>query len=135
MKQSTLHFIVGLIVVTTFLGTGVYMQAHFPEAYATTEVIRYQFRASHIYVLMSGLINLVAGLYARPEFGGWARIVSIVSSFLMIVAPALLIAAFFVEPMRASDIRPLTFYGVLLLLVGVILAHLPNIQLKSIRRP
>jgi hypothetical protein len=38
-----LDLIVGLIGVAVFLGTGVYMRAHFPALYAGNEAVRYTF--------------------------------------------------------------------------------------------
>ena len=107
------------------------MKIHFPDIYSAKESIRFQFRANHIYILLSGLINLVAGLHLRPAYTGWRVILFWASTTSLLIAPLLLITAFFVEPAHGIASRPLTFYGVLLLLVSAVLAHLPNIWLKQ----
>ena len=106
------------------------MKLNFPEIYSSNEIIRYQFRANHIYILLSGLINLVAGLYIKPDYTQWRKIISFLSSVVLSLSPLILIIAFFVEPVRASAMRPLTFIGIVLLLIGVLFMYLPKIRYK-----
>lgn len=125
MNMKLLHILVGLLTVLVFLATGMYMQSHFPAIHEANEVIRYQFRANHIYVLLSGLINLLAALKSGALFTGWRLVTARVASIFLLLAPAVLIYAFYTEPAQASADRPLTFYGVVLLLAGVLLTYLP----------
>lgn len=131
MNHKTVHIAMGLGGVLIFLASGVYMKMHFPDMYAANESIRYQFRANHIYILMSALVNLVAGLSIRPVYAGWRIAVSWVSTALLLFTPLLMVAAFFIEPAHGIAARPLTFYGVLALVVGVVLAYLPRIRYLS----
>jgi len=107
------------------------MISHFPAIYTAKESIRYQFRANHIYILMSALINIVSALYLRPISTGWRTMVSWASSSLLLIAPLMLITAFFVEPVHGGPSRPLTFFGIVMLLIGTITAHVPNISAKA----
>lgn len=125
MNMKLLHMLAGLLTVVVFLATGMYMSTHFPDIYEPDEIIRYQFRANHIYVLMSGLINLLAALNSTSHSTGWRVVVSRVANIFLLVAPAVLIYAFYTEPEMGLADRPLTFYGVVLLLAGVVLMYLP----------
>lgn len=126
-----LHRTAGLLTVLIFLVTGWYMRMHFPEAYEATEVIRYQYRANHVYILFCGLINIALGLYGVVQTGGWKKVVQIVGSWLLLVSPVLLILAFFLEPVKAVPLRPLTFFGVVAALAGVGLHGMGKYKRKS----
>jgi len=128
ITSRTLHILVGLGSLLLFLGSGLYMDMHFPGLYGNNEAIRYQFRANHIYILMAGLINLAAGLYPAPARAGWRLALGHLASALLLLAPAMLVAAFCLEPVQGGEQRPLTFYGVLMLLLGVLAAHLPALR-------
>lgn len=104
------------------------MKFNFPEIYADNEIIRYQFRANHIYILMSGLINLVVGMISLPGLQGWRRIFSRLASLLLLISPVLLITAFFVEPVQAVPTRPLTTPGIFILLFGVLSLYVLNLK-------
>jgi hypothetical protein len=58
------------------------------------------YRSRHIYLLASGLVNLMLGLYMQREAAGWRGIVQIAGSGLLMASPLLLILAFTVEPER-----------------------------------
>ena len=55
-------------------------------------------RSRHIYILSSGLVNLMQGLYLRQQDAGWRRIVQAAGSWLVIASAVLLILAFTLEP-------------------------------------
>ena len=73
------HLVIGGVFLILFLLTGGYMFTQFPELYQGREEIRMMFRATHIYILMSALVNLMCGLalrgrsYARFVWLGEAR--------------------------------------------------------------
>ena len=107
------------------------MKINFPEIYSSTEIIRYQFRANHIYILMSGLLNLVAGLYIRPDYKHWRKFFSGLSTAAIILSSIILVIAFFVEPIKASAIRPLTFSGIALIVFGVLMMFVVKFRFKN----
>jgi hypothetical protein len=120
-KIRRVHFIVGVLAIIAFLGTGVYMRENFPNLYQTNESIRSLFRANHIYILFSSLLNLVLGLYLSPNGVRWRRTLRRLGSLFLLLAPFLLLWAFINEPPQASPMRPLTFLGVGLAFTGTAL--------------
>jgi len=100
------------------------MKMNFPDLYESNEIIRYQFRANHVYILLVGLINLLAGLFSTQSDKSWKKIMGILSFVAIIAATVLLVAAFFIEPIRSIPQRPLTTAGIFLTFFGVILIFL-----------
>ena len=119
MKRA--HQIVGLATLAVFLGTGVYMRTHFPGIYRSDAGIRMMFRANHVYILLTALLNLGLGSYVVLYAQRWRRALQWAGSGLVLIATPVLIAAFFYEPVRGSWQRPMTLHSVVLLLVGTLL--------------
>lgn len=103
-----------------FLGTGAWMATHFPAAYESGEAIRYMYRANHVYLLLASLINIAVGTYRAGTRPGWRGVVALAGSALMLAAVPLLLYAFFIEPAHGVPERPATFFGIVMLLVGVL---------------
>jgi hypothetical protein len=120
-----LHLIVGLAGIVLFLGTGLYMRSGFPELYETNESLRYIYRANHVYILLSSLVNVALGVYLVTAHPGWKALFSRIGSILAILSPMILCYAFFAEARKATPVRALTAFGVFALLIGVV-GHLPN---------
>ncbi|MGO9255149.1 MAG: hypothetical protein ACLQU1_02435 [Bryobacteraceae bacterium] len=95
-----IHLSVGVLTVLVFLITGQVMRHHQPPMQSLGDSVRLMFRSRHIYILASGLVNLMLGIYVGQREAGWRRIVQIAGSGFLLVSPALLIVAFFVEPER-----------------------------------
>jgi len=125
-----LHLIVGLVGIAVFLGTGLYMFRGFPDLYGANESVRYMYRANHVYVLLSSLINVAFGIYLVPLQTGWKARLGRIGSALLILSPLLLCYAFFAEAPKATPERVFTGLGVFALLLGV-LAHLPSSGAKA----
>jgi len=128
---KSLHLLVGVGGILAFLGTGAYMATHFPAAYESDEAIRYLYRANHVYLLLGSLINIAVGIYRPGTLPGWRGRVGVVGSALLLAAPLLLLYAFFFEAPTATPERAATFFGVLMLLIGV-LAQWSN-RAKAVR--
>jgi hypothetical protein len=114
-----LHLIIGLVGIALFLGTGIYMLVGFPELYSTNEILRYMYRANHVYILLSSLVNVVFGVYLVPPQPGWKASVSRIGSVLAILSPLILCYAFFAEAPKATPVRIITGLGVVALVLGV----------------
>jgi len=125
VSVRALHLLVGAGGVLAFLGTGAWMATHFPAAYSGGEVIRYMYRANHVYLLLASLVNLAIGMYRGSSRPGWRGNLAVAGSALVLAAPFLLIYAFFVEPSHGVPERPATLIGMVMLLVGV-LSQWPN---------
>src|SRR5262249_60781011 len=106
-----LHLVVGLVGLLAFLASGQYMDLGYDHLRRLDDTRRMLFRSTHIYLLFAALLNLALGLYlvaapaARRRRLGYAR------SALVVVAPALLGGAVFVEappgtPPRAPSRAP-----------------------------
>ena len=109
--MRTPHILAGLVFLLVFLLTGLWMRVHFPDAYQGDTGMRLLFRSSHIYILLSALINLIAGTPGPPLAAGWRRPVGELASWMLVLAPAFFTAAFFLEPAPDSVARPYVKWG------------------------
>jgi|TARA_B110000908_G_scaffold124470_1_gene145936 hypothetical protein len=122
------HFIIGIAFFLLFLLTGAYMILNFPELYNGREEVRMMYRATHIYILMSALINLMAGNYLLQATQFSFLILRKLASLLILVTPILFFIAFIYEPARYLIERPVSFWAVVFLVAGVILHSFLNIK-------
>lgn len=120
-KLSALHKTVGVVTVIIFIGTGLLLRFHFSRIYEANHLVRMMFRSVHIYILLAGLINLALGSYMVASTDRRKLATQLIGSICLIVAPAILIGAFFIEPVRESLERGITQLGIILLLVGTLL--------------
>jgi hypothetical protein len=118
-----LHLATGLIALTAFLASGLFMRLGPHHLSSLDNATRLLFRSTHIYLLFTALLNLVLGMYAEPRQSGWRAWVQRVGSALVLVAPALLGMAFLREPWLTNLARPYTQPAVIGSFVGV-LCHL-----------
>ena len=113
--MKNVHLVTGFLFAAIFAGTGAYMRATFPEAFQGDPGMRWMYRASHVYILLASLLNLGVGAqYARAA----RRKLQALSSICILGAPAVFTASFFLEPAPGRLVRPITFAGVLLCVVG-----------------
>lgn len=122
------HFIIGVVFFVLFLLTGAYMIVNFPELYVGREEVRMMYRATHIYILMSALMNLMAGcylFYAKHESFIFLRKVS---SVLILITPILFFIAFIFEPPDYLIDRPISFWAVIFMVAGVTLHAMLNLK-------
>jgi hypothetical protein len=95
------------------------MTKHQPRLYTLAPEARLMFRSRHIYVLASGLVNTMLGVYVQLQPPGWRRHVQIFGSALPISAPVLLIVAFATETAHPfQEELPVSQLGVVFLAVG-----------------
>jgi hypothetical protein len=116
--MKRLHVIVGLVVVVAFLLTGQYMEFHDPKVRELDDGMRMMFRSRHIYILLAGLINPGVGAYFTIRVGRWSRGLQVAGSFLIIIAPFLLLTAFFREPNVAGLQGTFTLPGIFAVFLG-----------------
>jgi hypothetical protein len=124
MTLRRAHFLIGWLGFAVFLVTGLYMRAGFPALYGSNEVVRYLYRANHIYVLLASLINVALGCYLYTG-SGWRNVAARAGSVFLLSAPVVLVMAFFLEAPKGTPNRLLTGTGVFMVLLGI-LCHLPN---------
>jgi hypothetical protein len=90
--------VVGIITTIAFLITGQLMRHHTPPMSMLGDSTRLLYRSRHIYILSSGLVNLMLGLYGYRFEAGWPRVVQSIGSGLLLLSPLLLTVAYVVEP-------------------------------------
>ncbi len=120
VRIDRVHRIVGVATIVVFLMTGFYLRWGVPAFHGDDAVIHFLFRANHIYILMSGLVNLGIGTYLVLHGTRWRRNVQLAGSCLLLAAPVVLIVAFIYDPRRASPHRYVTVVGVLILFLGLL---------------
>ena len=119
--MKLLHIVVGAFVLLAFLLTGQYMDYLDVRSGALGDATRMMFRSRHIYILLSGLVNLAVGTYFVRRAGGWRRTLQTTGSILVLAAPLLLLAAFFTEPGLPGLRRQFTLPAIVILAVGTLL--------------
>lgn len=129
--MKRLHLWVGAVVLVVFLLTGQYMDYLEVRTNALGETARVMFRSRHIYLLLAGLVNLGVGAYFEYREHGWRRRLQLVGSALVIVAPLLMLAAFFAEPGAPGLKRHFTLPAVVILAVGTLLHALSGLRLSA----
>jgi len=86
------------------------------------------YRATHIYILMSALTNLMAGSYLLQLTQSTFVKLRKFASLLILVTPVLFFVAFIYEPADYLIERPVSFWGVVFLVGGVIIHTLLNMK-------
>ena len=116
-----LHLAVGIGGLIAFIFTGQYMDRALDHLTGMRDLPRMMYRSAHIYLLFSALLNLMLGFYLVEAAGRSRRWLRRAGSVPVLLAPPLLLLAFFNEPGLSSFERPyarLAIYGCLL---GVVL--------------
>ena len=129
-KVRLLHKITGIVTVLIFLGTGAYMRLNAPGLFESDPTMRMMYRSTHIYILLTGLLNVGLGSYLILSQQKWRRVLQLIGSSFVLIAPPVLIWAFFYEPSHRSVERPLTLPAMLLVLIGTV-SHLVSTTRRS----
>ena len=126
--MKRLHVVVGVATLLAFLLTGQYMDYLEVRTNALGETARVMFRSRHIYLLLAGLVNLGVGAYFSYRERGWRRALQLLGSALVVLAPVLMLAAFFSEPGEPGLKRHFTQPAVIILSIGTLLHALSGIR-------
>ena len=129
--MKRLHLWVGVVVLFVFLLTGQYMDYLEVRTNALGETARVMFRSRHIYLLLAGLVNVGVGAYFGYRERGWRRGLQLLGSALIVVAPALMLAAFFAEPGEPGLKRHFTLPAVVILSSGTLLHALSGLRSRE----
>lgn len=112
-----IHFYFGLVIVVHFLITGLFMRQNIFSLEPGDTTVRMMFRANHIYILFSGLINLLISHSYKRESS--ANIFHFVVSITLILTTIGISGSFYIDPMKHLDMtahliqRKLTGYFVI----------------------
>jgi peptidoglycan/LPS O-acetylase OafA/YrhL len=127
MKLRTVHTASGALLVAAFLLTGQFMDRFHNHLEGMADGPRMLYRTRHIFILLSGLLNLGLGTYLRARRGLRQRVCQWCGSAMIMVASALFIAAFFYEPTLSGLETPLSHWGAYLIVAGVALHILSGV--------
>ncbi len=125
--MARLHLIIGLVTLAAFIGTGVYLHFELPAIIERDATLRFTHRANHIYLLLAGLVNIMAGVSRTPHPRRWRCTMQTIGSCGLLISPLVLLVAFVLEADSVNAFRPVTAIGVMIAFAGVIL-HLFGIQ-------
>jgi hypothetical protein len=116
---GTAHRTVGIATLALFAVTGQIMDHLDLDHMAVDSPVRLLYRSRHIYLLFAGLVNLAVGMrYVLPVSGTGSR-AAVIGSVLMLVAPAILTVAFFVEPPRLGNVSLPAILGIFASYLGL----------------
>jgi len=119
MKKA--HLIFGVLIVVSFLLTGQYMDKFYNHLDGMADGPRLLYRTRHIFILLSGLLNLGIGAYFSYRIQPWARTLQLLGSLFIFAASLLFLIAFFYEPAMANLHTPLTHWGTYTIATGAVL--------------
>lgn len=125
LLRRTQRWLGGLSLLV-FALTGLYMAQGFPGLHGDHEGIRMMYRATHLYILLTALINLAVGLHPpRAALSGralprYAEVLEGAARVGLMLAPAMLAGAFFTEPASYDLERPMTFWAIVLTVTGAL---------------
>jgi len=89
------------------------------------------YRSRHIYLLLSGLLNLILGIYFVPQPRGWRRTVQIAGTILIVLSPAILLAGFFSDPQRGPDQAWVAAFGIFSIALGSLFHTFAQLRQKE----
>ena len=112
-----LHLVIGLLALVIFLFTGQLMQ-HLYLVPGMENTARAIYRSGHLYIFYAAVINIVIGLYYRPQ--GRIHILAWFNSALILVSPVLLIAGFFTETKLAQIERSSAYFGAVFIFIALV---------------
>ena len=121
-----IHLWIGLLAVVVFLVSGQAMRHHHPPMDTLSESARLMYRSRHIYVLASGLVNLMLGLYVQRA-AAWRGVAQLIGSGLLMLSPVLLTVAFVVEAPRGFQMEMVWSHLGLYALFGGSMLHLVSL--------
>lgn len=129
--MKRLHLIFGILTVIFFVLTGQYMQRYLGRLEGMEIGMRLLYRTRHIFILMSGLLNIGIGAYYVPRVGGWQRWFQRIGSTLLVAATGFFTAGFFIEPPIRDFHTPWSHWGAYSVLAGTLFHLFAAIPPKS----
>ena len=126
-----IHLYVGVAGLIVFALQGQYMDRVHDHLANMADAPRMLYRSSHIYFLLVSVLNIVLGVYLKDGAQVVRPAVQWVVSGVVLLAPVVLLAGFFLEPGMAELMRPYTRPALYALFgTGVILSLLEIFNLN-----
>ena len=129
------HLIFGIMVIVIFVLTGQYMDKFLQHLVGMPDGPRMLYRTRHIYILMSGLINLGIGSYFVYGSTRWRKVLQFLGSGLIVAATALFIAGFFTEAKLSGLETPWSGRGIYYLAYGTLLHFISRLEKPGTEAP
>jgi hypothetical protein len=120
MRLRQIHLAVGILALIAFVLTGQYMHWKLDHLKGLPDLSRLLYRSAHIYLMFSGLCNLLAGLYCPDSGMPSARRIRLAGSAALLASPVLFLLSFFSEIALGVE-RPLLRWGIYASFAGVLL--------------
>jgi hypothetical protein len=136
MKKA--HLIFGVCVIVGFLLTGQYMDKFYNHMVGIADGPRLLYRTRHIFILLSGLLNLGIGAYFTSRTGPLPRTLQLLGSLLIFTSSILFFIAFFYEPHLAQLRTPLSHWGTYTIATGTVfhvLSQFSHENTQTAQRP
>src|SRR6266850_7717396 len=115
------HLIFGVLAAIAFLLTGQYMDKYYNHMVGVPDGPRLLYRTRHIFILLSGLVNLAIAAYFTYRRQPLQRTLQVLGSLLVLSAPVLFLVAFFYEPKLSNLRTPLSHWGTYAIVTGTLL--------------
>lgn len=97
------------------------MDKYFNHMVGVADGPRLLYRTRHIFILLSGLLNLAISAYFFYRIQPWRKIMQLLGSLLVFIASFLFLFAFFYEPKLNDLYTPLSHWGTYSIAVGTLL--------------
>ena len=133
LSMSYLHLFFGIVVFIVFLVTGKFMRVDFPDKEIIPQEFRLLMRSRHIYILLSGLLHILLGLYLQIQPQVWRKSVQIFGSLLLFAGTVTLVWAFVYETYTTKTFSEASRSGLYTTLAGTIFHLLGGFRIKSKR--
>lgn len=117
MKKA--HLIVGLLVLIAFAVSGKFMRVDFPDKDLIPQDLRMLMRSRHIYILFSGLLHMLLGVYLTVDKEPRIRPLQQAGSVILLVSSGVLIWAWWVETYQLQQFSNVSRQGIYAALAGV----------------
>lgn len=117
MILKRIHFYLGLVIIAHFFITGLLMRQNIFLLEPGDTTVRMMFRANHIYILFSGLINLLISHSYKLE--NTVNIFHFVVSSTLLLTTIGISGSFYIDPIKHFDMtthlmqRKFTSYSVI----------------------
>lgn len=117
---KTVHHFAGLLFLLLFAISGQYLKHVFTPEHQNDIAVRMMQRANHIYILLAGLLNLMAAMLGEIEARQrWQKFLLALGSILLLASPHLYGLAFLYEYHGDLNNRRLALTGTEFALGGV----------------
>lgn len=130
------HVAAGILGLIVFVLQGQYMDHAHDHLIGMQDAPRMLYRSAHIYFLLATLLNVLLGVYITDARTIVSKPLQSLVSAIVLIAPAVLLAGFFLEPEMNELARPysrLALYA--LFVMGVVLSMLGLASLTKKSKP